>query len=87
VLTGQGKVGSENDTPGVDYQIAQRADFIETLTGIQTTYRRPLINTRDEALCGAAAWEPPDAAVEARDRLARLHVICCDSTLCQVRAC
>jgi hypothetical protein len=64
VLTGQGKVGSENGTPGVDYQIAQRADFIETLTGIQTTYRRPLINTRDEALCGAAAWEPPDAAAK-----------------------
>src|SRR5262245_40984526 len=29
VFTGQGKVGSENGAPAVDYQIAQRADFFE----------------------------------------------------------
>jgi proteasome accessory factor A len=74
VLTGQGKVGSENGRPRVSFQLSQRADFLETLLGIQTTYRRPLINTRDEPLCGAT-----DAG-----GLARLHVICFDSTLCPV---
>jgi len=73
VFTGQGKVGSENGTPPVVYQISQRADFFETLTGLQTTYRRPLVNTRDEPLCGSMA----------RD-LARLHVIFFDNTLCHV---
>jgi proteasome accessory factor A len=32
----------------VDYQISQRADFIETVVGLQTVYRRPIVNTRDE---------------------------------------
>jgi proteasome accessory factor A len=71
--TGQGKVGSENGAPAVDYQLAQRADFFETLIGPQTTYRRPLLNTRDESLCGSGA-----------NGLARLHVIAFDSTLCHV---
>jgi proteasome accessory factor A len=69
VITGQGKVGSENGAPPVDYQLAQRADFFETLCGEQTTYRRPLVNTRRESLCGR------------RDDLARLHCIFFDSTL------
>jgi proteasome accessory factor A len=71
VYTGQGKVGSENRAPAVDYQLGQRADFFETLLGPQTTYRRPLLNTRDESLCGSGA-----------NGLARLHVIAFDSTLC-----
>lgn len=74
VYEGQGKVGSENDAPKVRYQIAQRADFIECMTGEQTMFRRPLVNARDESLCGR------------RRDLARLHVICKDSTLCQVAA-
>jgi proteasome accessory factor A len=52
VFTGQGKVGSENGQPACAFQISQRADFFETLTGLQTTYRRPLVNSRDETLCG-----------------------------------
>ncbi|MGH7467136.1 MAG: proteasome accessory factor PafA2 family protein [Longimicrobiales bacterium] len=76
ILTGQGKVGSENDAPGVNYQISQRADFVETLTGTQTTVFRPLVNTRDEALCGRYGHQQTD--------LARLHVIFHDSTLCHV---
>ncbi len=68
VLTGQGKVGSENGTPDAAFQLSQRADFLETLLGRQTTWFRPLINTRDEPL----------------SQDARLHVICYDSTLCQV---
>lgn len=80
IFTGQGKVGSENGAPQVDYQIAQRADFFETLVGVQTTEHRPLVNTRDEALCGSWAYsrdveEPPS------DRWRRFHCIFYDSTL------
>ncbi len=84
VFTGQGKVGSENRLPWVDFQISQRADFTETLTGPQTTYRRPLINTRDESLCGSPGTAASPYLGLANGELARLHVICYDSNLCQV---
>jgi hypothetical protein len=71
VYTGQGKVGSENGRPDVAFQLAQRADFFETLVGEQTTYRRPIVNARDEALCGR------------RRDSARLHCIFFDNSLCQ----
>ena len=79
VFTGQGKVGGENGRPWVPYQIAQRADFLEVLSGPQTTYSRPICNTRDEALCGSAFVSAPGATARAR-----LHVISFDNTLCQV---
>jgi len=82
ILTGQGKVGSENGTPPVDFQLSQRADFFETLVGPQTTFQRPLVNSRDEALCGQAYGQPhTDKPVK---EFARLHCIFFDSTLCQV---
>ena len=74
VVTGQGKVGAENGAPACAYQIAQRADFFETLCALQTTYNRPLVNSRDEPLCGGSA---PSAG-------ARLHCIFFDNTLCHV---
>jgi hypothetical protein len=77
VFTGQGKVGSENGTPPAEFQIAQRADFFECLTGVQTTSYRPIVNSRDETLCGAGGHD-------AGGELARLHVIFFDSTLCHV---
>jgi hypothetical protein len=80
VFSGQGKVGSENGQPHVDYQLSQRADFMETLVSLQTTYNRPIVNSRDEPLCGAATWR--HRAVDERP-LARLHVIFFDNTLCQ----
>ncbi len=49
VVTGSGKVGYENKTAPATYQLSQRADFFEMLIGLQTTYRRPLFNTRDES--------------------------------------
>ena len=70
VFAGQGKVGSENERPEVAYQISQRADFMETVVGTQTTYHRPIVNSRDESLCGE------------HSELARLHVISFDNTLC-----
>jgi hypothetical protein len=83
VFTGQGKVGSENGAAPVDYQISQRVDFFEEIVGPQTTYARPLVNSRDEPLCGPACGGEPAHDVAAR-RLARLHCIFYDANLCQV---
>lgn len=81
VFAGQGKVGTDGgfaDDPACAYQLSQRADFIEVLMGIQTTYHRPIVNSRDEPLCGS--WRSaPDSPAQA---MARLHVIFYDSTLC-----
>jgi proteasome accessory factor A len=81
VLTGQGKVGSENGQPATRYQLSQRADFCERLVGIQTTYNRPIVNSRDEALCGSA---PGLRSAERESDLARLHVIFYDTNLSHV---
>jgi proteasome accessory factor A len=74
VYTGQGKVGSENGAPQVPFQISQRADYLETLVGTQTTFDRPIVNSREEHLCGSSR-----SAGEAAP--ARLHVIFFDNTL------
>jgi hypothetical protein len=79
VFTGQGKIGAENNRPQVDYQISQRADFFEVLMGPQTTWNRPMVNSRDEALCGP--WYGAPATPDSTDK-ARLHVIFFDQTLC-----
>lgn len=79
VFTGQGKVGAENGRPSVEFQLSQRADFMETLVGEQTTFRRPVVNSRDEALCGRA-W----GSRHTFKGMARLHVIFFDNTLCHV---
>ncbi len=47
VLFGAGKVGSE-DGQQCNFQLSQRADFINELASVDTLYRRPLFNTRDE---------------------------------------
>jgi hypothetical protein len=82
VFTGAGKVGSENGRPWAGFQLSQRADFLETFLGEQTTYNRPLVNARDEALCGSS-WAPQSRGAE-RPELARLHVIFFDATLCHI---
>jgi proteasome accessory factor A len=79
VFTGAGKVGSENGRAHVDYQLSQRADFFETLLGEQTTYFRPIVNSRHEPLCGRRG-----TSGNQESPLARLHVIFFDATLCQV---
>lgn len=80
VYTGQGKVGSENGAPEVNFQLSQRADFFERLVGSQTTHNRPIVNSRDEALCGRSSSDESDDAEE----MARLHVIFFDNTLSHV---
>ena len=71
VFTGAGKVGAENGSTDVDYQISQRADFFEVEVGLETTFKRPIINTRDE----------PHADAE---RYRRLHVIVGDANMSEV---
>ena len=74
VFCGAGKVGTEaawDDRGRVDYQLTQRADFFETEVGLETTLKRPIINTRDE----------PHADPE---KYRRLHVIIGDANMCEV---
>jgi Pup amidohydrolase len=74
IFCGAGKVGSEaawDERGRVTYQLTQRADFFETEVGLETTLKRPIINTRDE----------PHADPE---KYRRLHVIIGDATLCEV---
>jgi proteasome accessory factor A len=68
IVTGSGKVGSENGRPKVDFQITQRADFFEEEVGLETTLKRPIINTRDEPHAEPSKYR-------------RLHVIIGDATM------
>ncbi len=71
IFCGAGRVGigQHGDTPG--FQISQRADFIEAHVGLETTLRRPIINTRDEPHADAS-------------RFRRLHLITGDANLLEV---
>ena len=71
IFTGAGKVGAENGTDAVDFQISQRADFFEVEVGLETTFKRPIINTRDE----------PHADPE---KYRRLHVIVGDANMSEI---
>lgn len=72
IFTGSGKVGSENGRPPVDYQITQRADFFEEQVGLETTLKRPIVNTRDEPHGDPNLYR-------------RLHVIIGDANLSEVQ--
>ncbi|MEP6477343.1 MAG: depupylase/deamidase Dop [Actinomycetota bacterium] len=74
IFTGAGKLGAEGQWDAGDhagYQLTQRADFFETEVGLETTLKRPIINTRDE----------PHADP---DLYRRLHVIVGDANMCEV---
>ena len=69
VFTGSGKVGSEAPglgTEEVPFQITQRADFFEAEVGLETTLKRPIVNTRDEPHADAQKYR-------------RVHVIAGDA--------
>jgi proteasome accessory factor A len=74
IFCGAGKLGAEaawEERNRHRYQLTQRADFFEAEVGLETTLKRPIINTRDE----------PHADP---DRYRRLHVIVGDANLCEV---
>jgi len=74
VVVGAGKVGAETDAAlevDPEFQLSQRAEFFEEVVGLETTLKRPIINTRDE----------PHADAE---RFRRLHVIIGDANMSQV---
>ena len=55
----------------VPYQLSQRADFFEEEVGLETTLKRPIVNTRDEPHCDAQKYR-------------RLHVIVGDANMSEV---
>ncbi len=74
IFTGSGKVGSE--LPGVSrsdipFQLTQRAEHFEEEVGLETTLKRPIVNTRDEPHADSQKYR-------------RLHVIAGDANLAQV---
>ena len=71
VYVGAGRIGNEFGDADVPFQLSQRADFFEVEVGLETTLKRPLMNTRDE----------PHADPE---RYRRIHVINGDANLCEV---
>lgn len=71
IYAGAGKVGAENQTRPTDYQISQRADFVECLIDLNTMVKRPIINTRDEPHADPTKYR-------------RLHVIVGDANMAEL---
>jgi proteasome accessory factor A len=74
IFTGAGKVGTEAaglTSEDVPFQLTQRADFFEEEVGLETTLKRPIVNTRDEPHADAQKYR-------------RLHVIVGDANLSEV---
>ncbi len=73
IVVGAGKVGVEIDqsrSARPAFQVSQRAEFFEEVVGLETTLKRPIVNTRDETHGDA-------------ERFRRLHVIIGDANLSQ----
>lgn len=70
VFAGCGRVGIGQSGSVDGFQISSRADYFETEVGLETTLKRPIINTRDEPHADPALWR-------------RLHVIVGDANLSQ----
>ncbi|MGY2066361.1 depupylase/deamidase Dop [Blastococcus sp. SYSU DS0619] len=71
VFAGSGRVGIGTESRKDGFQLSQRADFFEVEVGLETTLKRPIINTRDE----------PHANP---DEYRRLHVIIGDANLAEL---
>jgi Pup amidohydrolase len=71
VVCGAGRLGIGQDGREHGFQVSQRADYFEVEVGLETTLKRPIINTRDE----------PHADPE---KYRRLHVIIGDANLAEV---
>lgn len=48
VITGSGRVGIGQESERAGFQLTQRADYFETEVALETTLRRPIVNSRDE---------------------------------------
>lgn len=48
ILCGSGRLGLGPASQEPGFQISQRADYVENDVGLETTFNRPIINTRDE---------------------------------------
>ncbi|WP_309130252.1 depupylase/deamidase Dop [Brevibacterium sp.] len=70
ILCGAGRVGIGREGEEKGFQISSRADFFEAEVGLETTLRRPIVNTRDEPHADPAKYR-------------RLHVILGDATLAE----
>ncbi len=69
---GQGGLrGAGHGRPRRHFQLTQRADFFEEEVGLETTLKRPIVNTRDEPHCDAQKYR-------------RLHVIVGDANLSEI---
>jgi Pup amidohydrolase len=71
VVAGSGRVGLGTESRTHGFQLSQRADFFEVEVGLETTLKRPIINTRDEPHADA-------------DKYRRLHVIIGDANLAEL---
>jgi proteasome accessory factor A len=71
IVCGAGRVGIGQDGATAGFQLSQRADFFEVEVGLETTLKRPIINTRDEPHADA-------------DKYRRLHVIIGDANLSEI---
>lgn len=71
IICGAGRVGIGQDGGQPGFQLSQRADFFEVEVGLETTLKRPIINTRDEPHADA-------------DKYRRLHVIIGDANLSEI---
>ena len=71
IFAGAGKLGIEGEdqrSKSGAFQLAQRSDFFEVLTSIDTMNRRPIVNTRDEPHAAEALYR-------------RFHVIVGDANM------
>lgn len=68
VFTGSGRVGLGPAGQEAGFQMSQRADYMEAEVGLETTLRRPIVNTRDEPHADRSRWR-------------RLHLIIGDANL------
>ena len=73
IFTGAGKVGCEAGASSADvpFELGQRADFFEEEVGLETTLKRPIVNTRDEPHADPTKYR-------------RLHVIVGDANMSEV---
>ncbi len=71
VIIGAGRVGIGAYGEVAGFQMSQRADYMEAEVGLETTLRRPIVNTRDEPHADRTKWR-------------RLHVIIGDANCMEV---